>query len=352
MIKQKLFVIPVLMVFLSAGCSLFGGSTATAGIVKTVNGGSDWQFTNSLKDSKDKAVINSSITKLAFDPQNREVVYAGSFSGGVYKSENSGSSWTNILSKISVYDLLVNPGDGKIIFAAGIYAGQGLVLKTTDGGASWQQVYNESSKDNPVRTISFSPTAPNQIIIGTDSGNLIKSSDSGLSWQLVNNFKDPINGLYWRQDGIYVLLKNKGLYKGQQTGADYVQLSADLTKSSLYDFGTANLAFNQAYVDIYSTSLIYLATSRGLYKSSTGGSSWQLIGLPVEQDTANARTVQVAPTSSNIVFTAVGKVIYKSTDGGNSWQTQNIATTGYIDTILVDPSLPQIVYAGVFVPQN
>jgi len=77
--------------------------------------------------------------------------------------------------------------DAKTIYVSGFYADHGRVLKTTDAGASWNQVYNEESATNPVRAIALNPANPNQVIIGTTSGTVVKSADGELigSWQII-----------------------------------------------------------------------------------------------------------------------------------------------------------------------
>ncbi len=347
--KNKIIVLVLALSLLAVGCDPFS-SPVSAGVVKTVNGGSDWQFSNLLKGGGGN-LSQSNITKLAFDPQNREVVYAGSSTDGLFKSEDSGASWTRVLSKISVNDFVVSPTDSKTIFVAGIFSGQGKVLKTTDGGASWQEVYNEATASNAVRAIDINPASVTQVIIGTASGNLIKSADGGLSWQLAVNFNDQINQIIWRPSGIYILLNTKGLQRGTNAATDFQVLTANAIKAPAeFVWNTPPATFNQAYVDSVSSSLFYVTTNRGLYKSTDGGKTWVDLPLPIKQIDSNPRPISVAQTSSNVVFTAVGAVIYKSTNGGSTWQTQTVATTGFIDYILIDPQLPQIDYAGTYMP--
>jgi len=56
---------------------------------------------------------------------------------------------------------------------------QGLILRTTDGGAVWQSV-GSSVKDN-LRSVSFSGVNG---ICGGDSQTILYSTDSGASWQI------------------------------------------------------------------------------------------------------------------------------------------------------------------------
>ncbi len=325
-----------------------------AGVVKTVNGGADWQFSNAIKDNKEATLSGLNISKLDFDSQNHEVVYVGSYTGGLFKSEDSGGTWAKILSKIYVYDFAVHPVDPKTIYVAGYYDGKGRVLKTVDSGATWQEIYNEAGSENPVRAIALNQNSPNQLFIGTHSGNVIKSADGGNSWQLAQNFKDRINRIMWQSGGIYVLARGKGLFRSPNYAASFEDLSASLTGgSSLLDSVSSNSieAFSQAFVDSVASGLIYLTTSEGLYKTTDDGKTWTKINLPVKSSESYARAIAIARNSSNIVYTSVGATVYKSVDAGANWQTQAIATNGFINYILVDPQLPQIAYAGIFVQE-
>ena len=66
---------------MSASCNFFGPTT-TAGVLKTSNGGVDWQASNKIKDSSNY-ITDLAISRMAFDPQGADVIYLSSFSGGV-----------------------------------------------------------------------------------------------------------------------------------------------------------------------------------------------------------------------------------------------------------------------------
>src|SRR3989338_4542485 len=350
--KNKIITLIIPLLLLSASCNLFR-KPVFAGVVKTVNGGADWQFSVALKDSKSGSLSGLSVSKLAFDPQIREIVFAGGYNGGLYKSEDSGASWKSISpnTNITIYDFAFNPYDSKIIYAAGIYNGSGKLIKTTDGAASWEEVYNEASSNNPVRAVAINPDNPNQLVIGLASGSLIQSADSGLSWKLAQNFNDRINRIIWQNGQVYVTLKTKGLYKSDSAMENFQNLTETLKNNSsvLSSSGNSVEWFNQAFVDPFSNNLIYLTTDKGLFKSTDGGLTWNKLALPTKQRASEAHGIAIAKTSSNIVFTSVAATIYKSTDAGQTWQTQSIDTTGYINYILIDPQLPQIAYGGIYV---
>ncbi|HYV33690.1 MAG TPA: hypothetical protein VE973_02485 [Candidatus Limnocylindria bacterium] len=348
---NKKYIILLGLALLAASCNPFS-QTLAAGVVKSVNGGVNWQFFDALKSGATPNLSVLSISKLGFDPTNNERVYAGSYTGGFFKSDDSGATWTNILSKIYVYDFAVTQSQPQIIYTAGFFADHGRVLKTTDGGSSWNQVYNEESASNPVRAISINPDNPNQLVIGTSSGEVVKSSDGGTTWQLSKNFNDQINRILWQNGKIYVLLKTKGLFESADAGANFTELTSGLsTTYSLAGAAYTNSSissFSQDFVDPADPNLIYITTDQGLYKSINAGKSWSSISLPVKPSQGATKAIAVGNNSSNIVFTSVGSTIYKSVDAGVTWQTQSITSGGFINYILINPQLPQIVYAGIY----
>lgn len=348
--SKKILVVLAALVFTAQACNPFARSS-TAGIIKTVNGGADWQFSNAIKDNRNSSLNGVSVSSLAFDPTRRETLYAGSYTEGLYKSEDSGASWTRILSKILVYDFAIHPQDSKRIYAAGYYGGFGKVLVTVDGGASWEEVYNEESTENPVRAIALNPANPQHLVIGTSSGSVLRSTDSGQNWTLVTNLDDRINRIFWRSGSIFVLMRAKGLYVAPEGSSQFQDFTHNLTATANFDAMRLEervTNFSQMFIDPSNPSIIYLTTQRGLYKTYDGGRSWQYVTLPVRPESAYARAVAVAQSSSNVVYTSVGSTVYKSTDGGLSWQTQKIPTDGFVNYLLVDPALPQITYGGVY----
>lgn len=338
---------------LSASCSLFGSSTP-AGVIKTVNGGADWQFFNTITDPENSSLDGVNISRLAFDPQNREIVYAAAYNAGLFKSEDSADTWRRILTNIDVFDYAIHPQDSKVLYAAGAFDGQGKVLASRDGGGSWQDVYSDASNNNPVSAIVLNPANPNQVLIGTSSGNVIRSMDGGITWKLVQNFESRVNMLLWQDGKMFALIKAKGLFAAPENTESFASLTASLapTTTVFTEYIPSEVqVFHQVSVDAMGSQLMYLATDKGLYKTVDGGGRWIRMVLPVDQELTDVPSVAVAKASSNVVYANVGATIFKSVDGGGRWQTQKVETNGFISYILVDPQLPQIVYGGVYVQE-
>lgn len=163
----------------------FAGS-ASGGIWKTTNAGSTW--VNMTSD-----LPNLATTSLAISQSNPDILYAGTgegFSGigmvqgdGIFKSTNHGSSWEIISSTRGnssfyfVNKIVVSPTNPDIIIVAtnsGIY-------KSTDGGTTWKKTYNSVLR---VQDIEADPSDFNVLYAGENSMGVLKSTDMGETWLL------------------------------------------------------------------------------------------------------------------------------------------------------------------------
>jgi len=94
----------------------------------------------------------------------------------------------------------------------------------------------------------------------------------------------------------------------------------------------------------------------GIYKSTDGGETWNKAGLP---NSERISQIIISPKSSNTVYAAVpgalwsdssDRGLYKTTDGGKTWDLilkgSNLSTGA--STIAMDPTNPNIVFAGLW----
>ncbi len=208
-----------LIFFLAAGCSLFGNSTIN-GVVKTVDGGGVWKLSNRIKDVKNGVIDSLNVSELGFEPGNHEPIYMSASNGGFWRSFDSGDNWQQLLSKINAYDFYVNPQDINNILVSGIYGDHGKILRTKDGGATWDEVYNEASSRNTVNTITANPNNPFELYAALNSGVIIKSIDGGTNWFVVYENKGQITKLRYNpvNNALYALVYGSGLYRALTAG--------------------------------------------------------------------------------------------------------------------------------------
>src|ERR1019366_9284586 len=134
----------------------------------------------------------SSFVKVVVDPSNHNIVLAANFDQGiVYRSTNSGGTWSSVFSSGTTWDIIATPGTAGVFYlvcTGGIY-------KSTNDGSSWTKSAATSTFFNGSigRAALASPTkAPNKIFAlmtdaATDGQNyLAESTNGGTSWSLDN----------------------------------------------------------------------------------------------------------------------------------------------------------------------
>ncbi len=90
------------------------------------------------------------------------------------------------------HDLLIDPKHPKTILVSCWPRTEngndinGGVIKTTDGGKSWQQVFDERVR---VNSAGLDPEHPNVIYINTFQNSAYRSIDSGTTWQRIEGYR-------------------------------------------------------------------------------------------------------------------------------------------------------------------
>ncbi|GEM_PF-3290230 len=271
-------------------------------------------------------------------PADSMVLFAGSASGGLWKSTDGGLSWTtntDQLGSIGVSSIVFNPADPNIMYIAtgDCDAGDTYsigVLKSTDGGSTWNSTglnYSTSSTVT-IRTLVHHPTNTN-ILMATTSNGIYRTTNAGVNWSPVAsgsyrdlnvNRTDPTIW-YATRDGV-------GVYKSTTTGATFTQLiGVGLPSTNFARVALAIAASNPSYV--YALYVNTASGFYGLYRTTTAGTSWAL-----QSNTPNILSwdgtgsdgqgwydlvLDVDPTNPAVVY-AGGINMYKSTTGGTSWK--------------------------------
>jgi photosystem II stability/assembly factor-like uncharacterized protein len=184
----------------------FMGATG-GGIWKTVDGGSNW------KPVSDGFLGSSSVGALAIAPSNPDVIYAGtgerdirgdiSHGDGAYKSIDGGKTWSKIGLEATqtISRIMVHPTNPDIIWVAALGHVYGKnnergVYKSEDGGASWKQVLFVTNQagasdivvdpNNPkilIASIWDAWRTPYSLNSGGPNSTIYKSEDGGETWR-------------------------------------------------------------------------------------------------------------------------------------------------------------------------
>ncbi len=239
---------------------IYTGSS-TGGLFKTEDGGENW---SSISDSFDHLAIGD----IVIDPINPNIIYVGTGDpnitilphpgNGVYKSEDAGATWTNIGLNAAgiISEIAVNPNNNQIIYAASMGLpfepnnDRGL-YKSIDGGLSWEQILFVSD-DSGIIDIAMHPSNPN-IIYAAAWDRIRNNTESVVFEDDSKIFKTTDGGITWNQ-----LINDL-------PGNDQVRIGLDISQQNP----------NKVYA-------LYVGQNmevEGIYKSEDDGSTWTALNI-------------------------------------------------------------------------
>jgi photosystem II stability/assembly factor-like uncharacterized protein len=150
---------------------------------KSTNGGETWEF-----------MRMGQFPGIAVDPVDSNTVYIGAAEFAlVLKSTDGGATWTDITGPITfpgVSTLTIDPQDRMTVYAGTGHGpqmgpgGEGL-FKSTNGGQSWSKV--QAIPDVAVPSVIVHPTDSNRVVVGTARNGVYVSDDGGGSFEQRNN---------------------------------------------------------------------------------------------------------------------------------------------------------------------
>ncbi|MBL6662752.1 MAG: T9SS type A sorting domain-containing protein [Flavobacteriales bacterium] len=283
------------------------------------------------------------INNVTFNPNDDNILWAGSPSGGLWKSIDGGQNWTSntdLLPNLGVSDIAIDPTNTDIMYiitgdrdADDTYA-YGL-MKSTDGGESWNTTglsFNINSAYRGNR-ILINPNNTNILIVSTRKsgyGETFRSTDGGQNWELVLQGPNLISMEFNPTNSNHIYAVTTGTskyYRSYDNGVTWNNVTNDS--------GLPNSGNTRAVVAVTpaNPNVVYILYSAGgggfggLYKSTDGGYnftlqsnspnilSWEVDGSGADGQGSYDLALAVSPTNEDIVFTG-GINIWKSTNGG------------------------------------
>ncbi len=219
------------------------------------------------------------------DPSRFYVAYA---SGGLWRTENNGNSFTPLFDHeavISIGDIAVDWRHGEKIWigsgennsSRSSYAGMGIYV-SEDSGKTWQKRGLEET--HHIGRIIIHPQNPNIVWVAAVGHLYSVSEQRGI-------YKTTNGGNSWR----------KVLYIDDNTGA--VELAADPQNPDI-------LYASMWHRERRAWNFIESGASSGIYKSTDGGERWQLIsgkgsGFPNGEGVGRIG-IAVAPQDHNLIY--------------------------------------------------
>ena len=261
------------------------------------------------------AFTSGRIADIAIHPKDNDTWYVAVGSGGVWKTENAGVTWTPVFDSQPVYSIGCvsldpdNPntvwvGTGEDIGGRHVGIGDG-VYKSTDGGQHWKNMGLKTSEHIA------------RVIIHPENSNVVYVVAQG-----------PL----WRKGG------ERGVFKSIDGGESWKQVLGDNEWT-----GATDLVFDPRDPDrMYAatwqrhrTVAAYLGggPGSGIHRSLDGGETWEKLSSGLPGSNMGKIGLAISPQNPDIVYAAIELDrrtggLYMSADRGSSWVKQSNTVSG------------------------
>ena len=176
-------------------------------------------------------------------PTNKNIFFAGSAAGGVFKSTDYCQTWvptTDQFAGLGVSDLVIHPTTPNTMFlATGDFDGQNIqstgIFKSIDGGNTWSLSYNVGTLGNGefIAHVVFDKFNSN-ILWATTNTSVMQSTDGGSTWNSSLGFSGNagMNDIVQTSaNNLYVSLKSGGVYYTTDGGTNWNNLALGASKN-------------------------------------------------------------------------------------------------------------------------
>ncbi|MGE5835579.1 MAG: WD40/YVTN/BNR-like repeat-containing protein [Acidobacteriota bacterium] len=333
--------------------NIFRASMPGVGIYKSTDAGKTFQHMG-LTDTQ-------TIARILVHPTNPDIVYVAA-SGhewtdnemrGVFKTTDGGKTWTKVLyrsPRTGAIDLVMDPRDPNTLYAAlwqrvrrkwsdpRVEPGykEGGILKTTDGGKTW----NDVSQGLPAPEFRGR--------IGID----VSRSNPNVLYAFVDNYeigvvpKPGTNDAYGRpMPAGKGFIKGADIYRTDDGGKTWRQTSRKTQATIDYlngHSGTYGWVFGQIRVDPKDEKTIY-TMGLGLNVSRDGGQTFSRVtGMHGDH-----HGLWIDPGNTSILYNNNDGGFYQSEDGGKTWKFAVSAGGAQFYNVTLDSNTPVWAYGSI-----
>jgi hypothetical protein len=295
------------------------------------------------------------------DDPTHKTWYAGSATGGVWKTTDAGKNWiclsddlpyqsttTLAMPKTNHNILYLGTGESFTYDVSG-----GGVFKSNDKGETWEHLENTANNENFrfVNRIEVDPDNENIVLVATVTG-IFKSVDGGINWVQTYESANSVEDLVADTSNfnyVFASVNGEGLLRSSNAGDTWV----DVTNGFEIGFKRIELAISPVNpMKIFASVEHSDANTSSLYVSWDRGNNWQRV-LNNSETTYNFlggqgyydNTVAADPYDENCVFWGgvnLWKVNITSSvqDGdGSVTDFDTVNTAGFLNFVSFDGNL-------------
>lgn len=320
-IKKQIFIkiFLLLLIILLSGCGLNTNSKLPdGGVWKSTDGGRSWQQVNDILATKGKILklnlIN--INKIVFDPQDNKTIYLATEGNGVFYSLDAANSWQSFsqLPKTTFNDIAIDAKNKCVIY---VVSGNKL-FKTDNCGRDFLNIYYHQKDQVILNAVAVDFYNPQIVYLGTSEGEILKSTNGGRSWQtsfragssIMDILFDPTDSRI-----VYVGSQKSGLFKTMNAGDSWSEINTGISSYSGVN------EYRRLLIDRATPGGLIFVSKSAIIRSSDRGNSWKSIELLPSKKTIVITTAGVNPQNSQELYYTTESTLVKTSDNGNTWSS-------------------------------
>lgn len=254
-----------------------------------------------------------SIVTMVADRTNTAILYAGTYGGGVYKTEDAGESWRPV--NVGISDMLISSLLIRRDQSATLYAGtsRGTVVRTRDAGEHWTEVAHLSGY---IRSLAFEGDR-RSIYALPANGALMRSDDDGDTWKPLPADIQIVSLV--ALDGKLYALANRTVYVSADGGVVWSQLLERAPSLEPGKFDVSLIAVDEDH------SNLVIASWTEVAQTLDGGSNWKLFPPSARLGEPNS---SLAPYGHDVLVATINGGVFRYTDSSNGWDRVGEALNG------------------------
>ncbi len=347
-------------------------AVGSGGVWKTENAGVTW---TPIFD--DQSVF--SIGSVTIDPSNPHIIWVGtgenvggrhvSFGDGVYKSEDGGSTWTNMGLKASerISKVVIHPENSDVVWVAAQgplwnSGGERGLYKSIDGGNTWRKTLGDDEwvgvtdivTDPRNADVMYAATWQRHRTVAAYMGGgpgtgIHKSTDGGETWKELKNGIPGSNkgkiGLAispQNPDIVYAAIelnrRTGGIFMSEDMGESWKKMSDAVAG------GTGPHYYQELYASPHHFGTIYLMNNLTIVSHDHGAT---YSTLPVEQKHVDDHALAFRADDPDYLLIGSDGGLYESFDHADNWRwIHNLPLVQYYKVAVDDEKPFYNIYGG------